>query len=307
MTVKIVTDSCSDLSPEQAHELGISIIPLYVRIGQESFRDGVDITQDQFYEKLTSSSELPATSQPTPDDFARVYKELSKETDEIVSIHISGKLSGTCNSALQGREMANSKSNITVVDSEAVTMGLGIIALSAARIAQKGEALRHVLEETRQAIEETHMFGTFDTLKYLLLGGRIGKVKALLGSVLNVKPVITCREGELAPIGNVRTRAKGVEKLFEAAKNALHIQELAVVHSTTPDEAHSLKERLMSLVDSDRLHLARLGPALGVHGGPGTLAVAFRKKSILPDLPKPSLKKISVPSLHLPKINLPRR
>jgi DegV family protein with EDD domain len=307
MTVRIVTDSCSDLSPEQANELGISIIPLYVRIGHESYRDGVDISHDEFYKKLESSPVHPNTSQPTPDDFAKVYKELSKETDEIISIHISDKLSGTCNSARQGIEIAATKSNITVVDSEAVTMGLGIIAMSAARMAQKGESLAQVLKETREAIKETHLFGTFDTLKYLLLGGRIGKVKALLGSVLNVKPVITCHDGELAPIGNVRTRTKGVEKLFEFVKNALNIQELAVIHSTTPGEAHSLRNRFISLVEGNRLHIAQLCPALGVHGGPGTLVVAFRDKSVITDVEKSTHKKINVPSLHLPKINLPHR
>lgn len=307
MTVKIVTDSTADLSSGLCKEHEISVVSVYVCMGQKSYRDGIDISQEEFYEKLANSPVHPTTSQPTPDDFARVYKELSKETDEIVSIHVTSKLSGTCSAALQGKELAATKSNITVVDSEAVTMGLGIIAMCAARSASKGESLAQVLEEIKDAINNTHMFATFDTLKYLLLGGRIGKVKALLGSVLNVKPVITCREGELAPIGNVRTRAKGVEKLFEFVKNALNIQELAVVHSTTPDEARSLRDRFMSLVEGNRLHLAQLGPALGVHGGPGTLAVAFRKKSILPSLPKPSLKKISVPSLHLPKINLPHR
>ena len=120
------------------------------------------------------------------------------------------------------------------------------------------------------------LLGTLDTLKYLALGGRIGRARALFGSVLNVKPIITIRNGEIAPIGNVRTRTKAVEKLFEFVKEASNIQELAVIHNTTPDEAVSLKDRLSSFVGNNRLYLARLGPALGVHGGPGTLVVVIR-------------------------------
>ncbi|MCX6003554.1 MAG: DegV family protein, partial [Chloroflexi bacterium] len=179
MTVKIVADSTADLSPQLTKELGISIVPVYVRIGQESYRDGIDISYDEFYDNLVNGPVHPTTSQPTPADFARVYQELSKENDEIVSIHVSGKLSGTYNSALQGKELANTKSNITIIDSESITMGLGIITMSAARLALTGENHAKVLEDVKQGIKNTHIYGTFDTLKYLFLGGRIGKAKAL--------------------------------------------------------------------------------------------------------------------------------
>jgi DegV family protein with EDD domain len=186
-------------------------------------------------------------------------------------------------------------------------MGLGIMAISAARLALLNENLAKILEDVKQGIKNTHLLATFDTLKYLKLGGRIGKARALFGSVLNVKPVVTLRDGEISPIGNVRTRTKAVEKLFEFVKNALNVQELAVVHSTTPDEAHSLKDRLSSFIGSNRLHMARLGPALGVHGGPGTLIVVMRNDVSTEILSKSSGKKISVPSIHLPKLNLPHR
>lgn len=314
MTVKIVADSTADLSPQLTKELGISIVPVYVRIGQESYRDGIDISYDEFYDNLVNGPVHPTTSQPTPADFARVYQELSKENDEIVSIHVSGKLSGTYNSALQGKELANTKSNITIIDSESITMGLGIITMSAARLALTGENHAKVLEDVKQGIKNTHIYGTFDTLKYLFLGGRIGKAKALLGSVLNVKPVVTLREGEIVPVGNARTRAKAIEKLFEFVKNAQNVLEVAVVHSTTPDEARGLRDRFSSLVNSNRLHSAQLSPALGVHSGPGTLIVAFRNEPSIISKSEPQkftsklpTKKISAPSLHLPKLNLPHR
>jgi len=278
MTVKIVTDSTSDLSPQVAQELGITVVPVYVRFGERVYRDGVDISEDEFYQKLVESPIHPATSQPSPADFADVYKKLSREADEIVSIQVTSKLSGTYNSALQGRELVKTGCRIEVVDSLSVTMGLGLIAMAAARLAEAGESLPAVMEEIRHCIPRIRLLGVFDTLKYLLRSGRIGKAKALLGSMLNVKPLLTMRDGELFPAGQARTRSKGIERLFDLVKNVLNIQELAIVHSTTPDEAGSLRERIASIFDRGRVHIARLGPALGVYGGPGALIVALREK-----------------------------
>lgn len=309
MSVRIVTDSTADLPSHLVKELGITVVPLYVRFGEKSYRDGVDINYDEFYTKLVNSPVHPTTSQPTPSDFAHVYRELSKDTDEIVSIHISKKLSGTYNSALQGKEFSNAKSNITVIDSESVTMGVGLISALAGRLAIAGENVSMITDEITKAIKHTHLLGVLDTLKYLALGGRIGKAKALLGSVLNVKPVITMREGEIHPVGNLRTHTKGIEKLYEFVKNTMNIQEIAVIHNTTPDEALGLKNRFASLVTGERLHLARLGPALGVHGGPNMMAVVVRASDAKDEQPIPSKqgKGIPVPSLHLPKLRRPQR
>jgi len=310
MTVKIVTDSTADLPPQIAQQLGITVVPVYVCFGEKVYRDGVDISQDEFYQKLIESPTHPTTSQPSPSDFASVYSKLSTETDEIVSIQVSSKLSGTYNSALQGRELARTRCRIEVVDSLVVSMGLGLVAMAAARLAKAGEGLPGVVEETRQAIACIRLLGVFDTLKYLLRSGRLGKAKALLGSMLNVKPLITMRDGELFPTGQVRTRSKGIERLFELVKNALNIQEVAIVHSTTPDEAGSLRERIGSIFDKKWIHIARLGPALGVHGGPGTLILALREKgsSIGQDASegKPSRKRFSLPPLHIPKLGFSR-
>ena len=179
---------------------------------------------------------------------------------------------------MQGRELAGVRCRVEVVDSLSTSMGLGLIAMVAARLAAAGESLQMVMEEIRQAIPNIHLLGVFDTLKYLLRGGRIGKAKALLGSVLSVKPMLTMRDGELCPAGLVRTRSKGIERLFDLVRNTLNIQDVAIVHSTTPDEAHSLRERIGSIFDKKWIHIARLGPALGVHGGPGTLVLALREK-----------------------------
>ena len=307
MTVRIVTDSTADLPPQLAQQLGIIVVPVYVRFGEKVYRDGVDISEGEFYQKLVDSPTHPTTSQPSPGDFADVYSKLSQETDEIVSIQVTSKLSGTYNSALQGRELAGARCRIEVVDSLALSMGLGLIAMAAARLAAAGESLPIVMEEIRQAIPNIRLLGVFDTLKYLLRGGRIGKAKALLGSILNVKPLITIRDGELFPAGQARTRSKGIERLFELVKNALNIQEIAIVHSTTPDEASSLRERIGSIFDKKRIHTARLGPALGVHGGPGTLILALREKisSIRQNAneDEPLKERLPLPHLHIPKLN----
>lgn len=280
MTIKIVTDSTADIPSALAKELGITVVPLYVRFGDETYRDRVDITENEFYQRLVKDPIHPNTSQPTPQDFTNVYRELSQQADGIVSIHISGKLSGTCNSALQAKEVVATECPVEVVDSETVSMGLGLLAIEAATLSNSGKGLQQVVEEVKALISNTHVWALFDTLKYLALGGRIGKAKALLGAVLNIKPVLVVKDGEMAPAGQVRTRAKGIDVLCNFVNKVIDIQDLAVVYSTTPDEAQILADRIGAMFDKDRIRLARLGPTLGVHAGPGALIVALRGKGI---------------------------
>jgi DegV family protein with EDD domain len=279
MTIKIVTDSTSDLPPKLAKDLGITIVPAYVRFGDEVYRDRVDISEDEFYQRLLHDPIHPSTTQPSPKDFVDVYKELAQEADGIISIHVSSKLSGTCNSALRGKEVVEKECPIEVIDSQVVTMGLGQLAIAANTIAGSGKRLQQVVEEVKQMIPSIHVFGLLDTLKYLALGGRIGKVQALIGSVLSVKPMLTIKNGELVPAGRVRSRARGIDILFDFVKNAVDIQDLAIVYNTTPDEALSLAGRMGSIFPEERIRLARLGPALGVHTGPGILFVSLRGRA----------------------------
>ncbi len=278
MTVKIVTDSSADLPSPVIEELGITVVPLYVRFGETVYRDRVDISEDEFYHRLQHDPVHPNTVQPTPQDFAEVYQKLSQKADGIVSIHISSKLSGTYNSAIQGKELVEKRCPIEVIDSQTLTMSLGLLNIVAAKAAKAGKGLPEVIEEVKQIIPDIHLLFLLDTLKYLLLGGRIGKAKALLGSVLNVKPMLTLRDGEILPAGQTRTRSKGIERLIDFVKNATDIQELAVVYNTTPDEAQTLAERIGSIIPKEKISVARVGPMLGVHAGPGALAVALRGK-----------------------------
>ncbi|MEE9198961.1 MAG: DegV family protein [Dehalococcoidia bacterium] len=276
MTVKIVTDSTADLPPWLAGELGITVVPAYVRFGEQVYRDRVDISEDEFYQRLVSDPTHPSTEPPTPQDFASVYEELSQEADGIVSIHVSSKLSATFNSALQGRKLVETECPIEVVDSQLVTMGLGMLVTAAHTLASSGEGMEQVAEGARRTIPSIHMLGLLDTIRYLSLGGRIGWAKTLLGSVLSVKPMIAMEDGELEQAGRVRSRAKGIDGLFHFVENARDIQDLAIVYSTTHDEAQALAERMGPIFPAEQIRLARLGPALGAHAGPGILFVAVR-------------------------------
>lgn len=278
MTVKIVTDSSADLSPELVREWGITVVPLYVRFGDKVYRDGIDITEDEFYQRLQTDPVHPNTTQPTPQDFTEVYKRLADEADGIISIHISSVLSGTCNSAVQAKETLDTVCPIEVIDSRSLTRALGSLAVLAARLAKEGKSREEILAEVNRAIPDSHVMALFDTLKYLLLGGRIGKARALLGSVLNVKPMLALKDGETVPAGQVRTRSKGLDRLVDFVKSATDVEDLSVIYSTTPDEARTLAERIGEFLPGIKVNMARLGPMLGVHMGPGALIVAIRGK-----------------------------
>ncbi len=276
MAFKIVTDSTADLPPELAKELDITVVPVYVRFGDKVYRDRVDMSEDEFYQRLLHDPIHPSTTQPTPQDFVEVYRKLSQEADGIISIHISSKLSGTYNSALQGKELLENKCPIEVIDSQVLTMSLGLLVIAATTIIKSGKSIQQVVEEVKRIIPSIHLIALLDTLKYLAKGGRIGKVKAFLGSILSVKPMLSVKDGELVPVSQVRTREKGIDKLFDSVKNATDIQDLAIVYNTTLEDAQALTERMGSVFPKERIRLARLGPALGVHAGPGVLLVAFR-------------------------------
>jgi DegV family protein with EDD domain len=275
MTVKIVTDSTADLPPGVAEELGITVVPLYVRFGDKLYRDRIDISEDEFYDRLVHDPVHPGTSQPTPNDFAFVYRKLAEEANGIISIHISSKLSGTYDSAFGAKQLVDSSCPIEVIDSLWTSIALGFLAIRAAEGARAGKSMQELVKELNSLIPNIRYLGLFDTLKYLQIGGRIGKAQSLLGSLLNVKPLLTLKEGEFLPFGRVRTYPKAKDHLFEFVKAGAKLEAVFVVHSTTPDEAEAMADRLGALFDRKKILIARLGPVLGVHTGPGTLFVGY--------------------------------
>ena len=279
MAVRIVTDSTSDLPAELVTEFGIEVVPVIVRFGQDTFRDGVDITQDEVYRRL-ADGEPATTSQPAPADFTAVYDSiLSQNPDDlIISLHLSGKLSGTFNAAVAGRELSAEPSRIRVVDSNSISMGLGFGVLAAARLAAAKTEVEQIIHGARDAASATRVVAIFDTLKYVLKSGRLGAAKALVGGILNVKPILTLKDGVLWPSGIARTRARALETLVDIVRKTPQVEETAIVYSTDSEEAINLKNRLGEFIGAGKVKLSRLGPALGAHGGPGTLVMAVKNR-----------------------------
>jgi DegV family protein with EDD domain len=277
MTIKIVTDSTCDLPDKIIQELDITVVAEYLRFGDKVYRDHIDINEDEFYQKLLNEDIYPHTAQPTPQDFEKVFSDVSKNADSIISIHLSSKLSGTYQSAVQGKKTIDPKCPIEIIDSQTVSIALGLIVMKAAKMAKSGISHQNIVDELKRIIPNTHFLMLFDTMKYLAKGGRIDKSKALIGSILRVKPILVIKDGVVAQSSLARTRQKGMDILLEFVKKAKDIQDLGVVYSTTPLDAEELIGRTNSVFPKERTILARLGPALGVHGGPGVLAVALRE------------------------------
>ncbi len=273
MAVEIVTDSLSDITPEFAEELGVTVVPLYVRFGEEVYRDRVEMSTDEFYRRLVNGPNLPTTTQPSPGDFLNVYKKLARKTDEILVVTVSGVLSGTYQSAMQAKNMMEGKCRIEVIDSRKVAMSLGLIVIKAAEAAKTGANLDELADLVRKAMPRSNLVVYFDTLKYLARGGRIGKAQGLLGAMLSIKPILTIKDGEMAPLTRVRSPAAGLDYLYNFVPGFAKIEALAVEHATTPDEADELVERLSKIFPKERIYRSVVSPVLGTYAGPYALAL----------------------------------
>ena len=274
MTVKIITDSIGDVPSQAIEELEITIIPLYVHFGNESYRDGIDLTTEQFYDKLRHSEILPTTSVPPLGTFVEAYDRLAEETDEIAVITLSSKLSATYEAALQAMKQMKRKCRVEVIDSLTAIMGEGLIVIAAAKAANNGASLDEVMNITHHNVKRADMRIAFDTLEYLKRGGRIGKAQAFLGSILKVHPILSIKDGEVVPSARERSRAKATDYLYNFATSFSHIDEMAVEDATTPDEADKLVERLNSRFPKERIYQSKVSPVVGTHVGPHVLAVS---------------------------------
>ncbi len=273
MPVRVVTDSTADLPRHVAEELGISVVPLLVLFGEKAYRDGVDLTSEQFFERLTQSRVLPTTSQPSVGAFQETYGKLARETKEIVSIHISSRASGTYEAARSARETIAKGPRIELVDSLSASMGVGVIAVAAARAANAGASLDEVASLARGMVPRVHVFALLETLEYLRRGGRIGRATAFLGGVLSLKPILRIHDGEVHPAARVRTRRKAIDKMLELAMAYENIGEAAIMHGTTPEDAEALARRATERLPGVPVHTGHIGPVIGVHGGPGILGI----------------------------------
>ncbi len=274
MVVRIVTDSLCDITGDLAKELGVTVVPVYVRFGDKVYKDRIEMTTDEFYHRLQTDPNWPSTTQPTPNDFLEVYDKLARETREILVVNLSSKLSGTYESAQAAKRMMGNKVRIEVIDSQTVVMGLGVIVIAACKLGQKGASLDELVKQVKQNIDRSHAIMFLDTLKYLAKGGRIGKAQGFLGSLLSVKPVLTVHEGEVAPVTRVRSRQAGMDYLYNFAKGFSKIEELAVEYATTPGDANTLIERLGSFYPKERVIKSTVSPVIGAYCGPGVISVS---------------------------------
>ncbi len=273
MTLRIVTDSTCDLPRDAIQALGITVVPLTILFGDEALLDGVDIQAEQFFRRIERDPDMPTTAQPSPALFTRAYQRLIEEgATEILSIHLSGQLSGTMESARQGAQGVEG-ARIEHLDSATVSLGLGIGVMEAAQAARAGVPLELVRAQAEDRFRRTHIFVTLDTLEFLRRGGRLTRGQEWIGTLLKVKPVLSVQGGEVVPVGRVRTRQRAIEDIIARCADLRPVEHLFVLHSTTPDEANYVRDRIAALDAGAPITVGRVTPVVGVHGGPGILGV----------------------------------
>jgi DegV family protein with EDD domain len=273
--VAIVTDSTAFLEPGVAQELEINVVPLSIHLGDETLRDGLDITSETFFQRLEQGGVIPRTSPPSVGTFEKVYADLHARTDEILSIHISRHLSQTLSNAERGAESLLGRCSIMVVDSMTTSLGLGILAKASAQAAQQGADLDEVVRLVRGMIPHIYTVFYVDQMEYLERGNRIGRAQAVLGTMLNVKPLLFVEDGEIIPLEKVRTHEKAVEKLFEFVAEFSELEQAAIVQrSASPtEETKMLLERLEQLFPDMKFPIIQYGPVLASHIGPSGMGV----------------------------------
>ena len=279
MAIRIVTDSLADLPPALAQANDITVIPCYVIIGSETYKDGIEITADRFYSRLPSLPRLPTTSQPTIADFQETYQRLLDQGHQIVSIHASAKLSGTLNSAAQAKAALGDSSDIEIVDSQMASAPMALAVLDAAQRARETSDFREVARRVRGSLVRHHGFVMVDTLEYLQKGGRIGKAQAFVGGMLQVKPILTIRDGEVHPVERPRSLQRAKNRLIEIARELAPIRQINISYSTDRVQALGLRAELAELVSPEHLVESRFGPVLGAYVGPNALGVAVTQGS----------------------------
>ena len=278
MSIAVVTDSTADIPSELVESAGLHTVPAYVRFGDEQLRDGVDITADQFYQRLASKQdEHPTTSQPSPGDFATVFSEILESHERIISVHISSKFSGTYASAVQGARVADPEgTRITSIDSNTASMTTGWIAITVARTLSEGGSYDEAVDAGRYMTDRNLFAGTPMTLEFLRRGGRMSNAQMMLGNVLHIRPVIGVVDGVIISMAKVRSHRRAVGKLVEQVEQRAPLENLAVMYTTESDEAEELVGQLRQyLKPGNDAVTARIGAAIGAHLGPGTVGICM--------------------------------
>ena len=274
--VMVVTDSSATVPADLARKLNIRVVPIVLAINGYTFRDGVDISPTEVYRLLRDNKHRPTTSAPSVGDFLQVYAPAAQETSGIVSIHLSPKLSATFNAAVAASQLVDDVP-IRVVNCHSAAMGQGFVVLEAARAAAAGADLDKVVARAQEVAAKMNLLATVDTLEYLHRGGRIGGAATLVGTVLQIKPVLYVADGHVDVFAKPRTKLKAVRIMLEqmeerAMSRAVHA---AILHADVPEEAEQLRQRIEQQFNCHELHVVELTPVMGAHTGPGVLGVVF--------------------------------
>jgi DegV family protein with EDD domain len=280
--VAVVTDSTASIPENLLQELGIHVVPYYIHRGEEVLRDLVNVSRETFYNWLPTARQLPKTASPGPGDYVQTYQKLADEgVEDIISIHMTSKGSGAYQAAVAAKGMLSEilpNLRIDIIDTLNVSMCHGWIAIEAARAALKKISLTAIEEQVKKLIPVSHMFQTADTLKYLFMGGRIGKAKHLLGSILNIKPLIGMEDGIIVAMGQARSRRQAYQMMVDLVEKAVGLNgkiKIAYVHAAAIDEVQKIKELIEERFTCVESMTAELSPALGVHTGPGTAGICY--------------------------------
>jgi DegV family protein with EDD domain len=274
--VRLVTDSTADIPAVVQAEHNIEMVPLDVEFGNDVYKDQVELSPDEFYRMLTTRSEHPKTSQPSPGDFGLLYKKILDAGDEVVSVHLSKELSGTFQAAsLAASSFTNAE--ISLLDSKLASIALGIPVIEGAIAAERGASRAEVVELVGRLCKSTHVFFAVDTLEYLYRNGRIGRASHLLGSLLSMKPVLTLEDGSVVAYDKVRGKRKAIARMVEALQERIPAgkkMRLAVAHARAKEEVAPIAELLKGAFGSQEIIFTEIGAVIGTHVGPGTIAVA---------------------------------
>mgnify|MGYP000850267828 CR=1 FL=1 len=283
--VKIITDTACDLTIDFLKENGIKIVPMTINFADRSYEDGFDLHRDEFYRLLAMSTKLPTTAQPTPGAFLKIMQEIMEQGDEALVITISTGMSGTYESAIMAQEQLKDKERVAVFDSRTASLGQGLLVLKAMEMAEAGLSKKEMIKELAQIRSRLFSVFTLDTLEYLQKGGRISKVQAIVGDVLNVKPILEVnREGQIVPREKVRGRRRALKRLLEIMAEEgreLYKQLITIGYSRCEEEANSFAEEVKKLYNVKKIRIGEISSTVGTHTGPGCLVVFFQGGSSL--------------------------
>ncbi|MCK4257883.1 MAG: DegV family protein [Halanaerobiales bacterium] len=282
--IKIVTDSSTDLPRKLIEKHGVYEIPIIVRFGEEEYRSGVDITTSEFYAKMNEHDVFPTTAQITPGEFTNVYQELADEADVIISIHLSGKMSGIMDSArLAAQNMENVK--VIVYDSESASFGVGFLVLEAIKAVEENCAVQEITRRLDQVKESMRVYFSVPSLEHLQKGGRIGKAAAFLGGLLNIIPLLTIEGGYVSPFEKIRGKKRILKKMVQQLNSGLEELggkdqiTLGILHAENEEGYKELVQKIREELGIEDFLFNEVGPIIGTHSGPGILAIFFHKKT----------------------------